>query len=155
MRTNNVAYYVWVEVQNNCEKPGDIILCGYYTCFARLLGCCNVTSLLFLVEAVIRTGATKPSSTMFQLVKIILMKTCIVFKFVDRKKSLRNGYATRHCIASETHAKTAVIKILKEDDHQLLKFFDAGTIDHDHQFLSASQDQTRSCPFCGERLMPP
>ena len=64
MRANNAAYHVWVAVEKDCEKPGGNILSGYCTCTAGLLGCCNhVIFLLFRVEAAVRSGATKPSST--------------------------------------------------------------------------------------------
>ena len=64
MRTNNAAYYVWVAVEKNGEQPGGKIISGYCSCTAGLLGCCNhVIALLFRVEAAVRTGATKPSST--------------------------------------------------------------------------------------------
>ena len=64
MRTNNAAYYVWVAVEKDGEKPGGNVVSGYCSCTAGLLGCCNhVIAMLFRVEAAVRTGATKPSST--------------------------------------------------------------------------------------------
>ena len=64
MRTNNSAYYVWVLVEKDNKESGGKILTGYCSCTAGLLGCCNhVIALLFRVEAAVRIGATKPSST--------------------------------------------------------------------------------------------
>lgn len=60
----NQAYYVWATVEKDGQKPGGKIESAYCTCTAGLLGCCNhAVALLFRVEAAVRTGATKPSST--------------------------------------------------------------------------------------------
>lgn len=61
---NNTPYHVWVAVKKDGNKPGGKIVSAYCTCTAGLLGCCNhVVALLFRVEAAVRSGATKPSST--------------------------------------------------------------------------------------------
>ena len=63
-RTSNTAYHVWAAIEKDGERPGGQIHAAYCTCTAGLLGCCNhVTAMLFRVEAAVRSGTTKPSST--------------------------------------------------------------------------------------------
>ena len=63
-------------------------------------------------------------------------------------------YATRHGIASEPHAKTAVLQILKQQGHKYFKASDSGTIiDEKYPFLSASPDQIICCKCCGKGLV--
>ena len=63
-RTNSTAYYVWVAIEKDSDKPGGHVYSAYCTCTAGMLGCCiHVIGLLFRVEAAVRTGATKLSST--------------------------------------------------------------------------------------------
>ena len=63
-RTSNTAYHVWAIIEKDGERPGGKIYSAYCTCTAGLLGYCNhVTAMLFRVEAAVRSGATKPSST--------------------------------------------------------------------------------------------
>ena len=62
--TSNTAHHVWAIIEKDGEKPERKIYSAYGTCTAGLLGCCNhVTAMLFRVEAAVRSGATKPSST--------------------------------------------------------------------------------------------
>ncbi|XP_047137292.1 uncharacterized protein LOC124813811 [Hydra vulgaris] len=58
-------------------------------------------------------------------------------------------FATRHGIATEAHAKRAVVKILKENGHKNIKFYDSGMqIYKKFQFISASPDLIVEC-CCG------
>ena len=64
------------------------------------------------------------------------------------------NYATRHGIATEPHAKRALVQVLKANGHKKVKFEDMGTvISEEYPFLSASPDLQVSCECCGTGLV--
>ncbi|XP_057305548.1 uncharacterized protein LOC130643085 [Hydractinia symbiolongicarpus] len=63
-------------------------------------------------------------------------------------------FATRHGTATEPHAKTAVVKVLKECGHKNVLFSDVGSIVFkDYPYISASPDLKIECNCCGKGLV--
>ena len=63
-------------------------------------------------------------------------------------------FATKHGKATEPHAKRALIKILKQNNHKKLSSNESGTvICQSHPYLSASPDLKLHCTCCGDSLV--
>ena len=63
-------------------------------------------------------------------------------------------FATRHGIATEPHAKRAIIEVLKSNGHKKVQHESMGTLISDqYPFLSASPDLKVSCGCCGVGLV--
>lgn len=63
-------------------------------------------------------------------------------------------FATRHGIATEPHAQTSVVKVLKEQGHKKVNSSHSGTIiDENIPYISASPDLMVECTCCGKGLV--